>query len=205
MVALPPVKQLALIIHDMLNDGLKPGGKNPGADAKAASPETQQVIANHVRLLDAARKRGLPVFYTGHAMRPDHKDAALGARSRIYGHYTAGTWGAEVIDELKPLADDWIIRKGGGMSAFTGTALDKWLRRLGVTTFVIGGGATAAGVESTVRAARELDFESIVVSDACHGGARANHEASLLNMATFVQVVTTQEVVDALLQAPEPD
>ena len=194
MVSLSPTNQLALIVHDMLNDSLKPGGKSPGA---GTVPTTAQVIANHVRLVEAARRYGIAIFYTGHALQPDYRDAAHGANSPTYGGLQAGTWGAQIIDELKPRPEDWIIRKGGGYSAFTGTALDKWLRRLGVSTLIIGGVATQSGVDATVRAARDLDYETMVVSDACQSGDPALHEAALFNF-TWNRVATTDEVLDAL-------
>ena len=74
-----------------------------------------------------------------------------------------------MIDELKPLPSEWKIRKGGGFSAFTGIGLEKWLRRLGVTTLIVGGAGTGAGVSSTVYGARERDFNVVVASDACNG------------------------------------
>ncbi|MEX2599480.1 MAG: isochorismatase family cysteine hydrolase [Dehalococcoidia bacterium] len=192
MVTLPPFKELALIVHDMT--------KNPNEADDKPDPAKEALIANHVRLLEVARKVGLPVFYTGHALRPDYKDMVMHGTSYKRGAYMAGTRGAEYLDELKPEPEDWIIKKGGGMSAFTGTPFEKWLRRLGVTTMIIGGVATHAGVESTVRDARDRDFDSIVAADACAGGTPANHEASLLNMRTWAQVVSTQEIVDALLE-----
>ena len=48
-----------------------------------------------------------------------------------------------------------------------------------------------------MRDGRERDFDSIVVGDACNGRTQ-NHQASLLNMGTFAQVVSTEEAVAAL-------
>ncbi|MCY4583282.1 MAG: cysteine hydrolase [Chloroflexi bacterium] len=194
MLELPARETLAYICHDMQNDYLKEGGRTPEAGRDPAGP---QLIENHVRLLSAARSAGLPVFFTGHFLREDYLDAARHGRARSLGSLRDGTWGAEVIDELAPQPGEFLIRKGGGMSAFTGTALEKWLRRLRVSTLIVAGIATQAGVESTVRDARERDFDSIVVGDACNGRTE-NHQASLLNMGTFAQVVSTEEAVAAL-------
>ena len=194
MLELPPRETLAYICHDMQNDYLKSGGRTPEA---GKDPFTATLIANHVRLLDAARRAKLPVFFTGHFLREDYLDAARHGRARSLGSLQDGTWGAEVIDELAPRPGEFMIRKGGGMSAFTGTALEKWLRRLGVSTVIVAGIATAAGVESTVRDAREKDIDSVVVRDACNG-ATANHEASMLNMGTFAMVSSTDAVIEAM-------
>ncbi len=198
MVSLSLKTQLALVVHDMQNDGLK--RERDVAAASEMAYSNQEVIAYNVRLLEAARRHGLPVFFTGHSLRDDYWDAAHRTRSHILGIWKAGSWGAEVIDELKPAPGETIIHKGGGYSSFTGTPLEKWLRRGGVTTIIIAGVATHSGVEATVRAACDLDFDVIVVSDACNA-KRANHEASLLNMAFYADIATTGEVIDALEKA----
>lgn len=202
MITLPSVKQVALIVHDMSNDALKPGGKYPNAAKAPGDPAVQQFITNNVRLLDAARKRRVAVFHTGHYLRPDYLDVAPGGNSARFGALQADTWGAEAIDELKPAPGEWGIRKGGGYSAFTGTPLDKWLRRLGVTTLIIGGAGTHAGIEATVRDMREYDYRAVVASDACSGAGTDHHAATML-VLTFAQIGTTEEIVHALEQAPE--
>ena len=195
MINLGNITELALLVHDMQNDALKPGGKYPNA---GLAPGTAEFIANSVRLLAAARSRTLPVFHSGHFLRPDYKDVAMGGRSAEVGALQAGTWGADFIDELKPAPGEWLIRKGGGFSAFTGTALEKWMHRLGVTTLIIGGCGTAAGIASTVYGTRERDFKCILVADACNGAGTEKYDAAILNMSTFVQIASTQEVVKAL-------
>ena len=185
----------ALVVHDMMNDGHKIGGKMPNA---GKVPGTEEYLANHARLLQAARAHKLTVFYTGHFLRPDYKDAVRSSIYPRYGAYLDNTWGGSVVDELKPNPEDWIIRKGGGMSAFTGTPFEKWLHRLGITQIVIAGGATHSGVESTVRDARDRDFHAIVVSDACRSADVEHHKAALFIMATFCQIATVDEVIAAL-------
>ena len=201
MVSLLSRRQLALIVHDMQNDSLKPGGRV--ATTSGLAPGIQELLANNVQLLEAARRHHLPVFFTGHFLREDYRDAAHSGRVAQLGANKAGTWGAEIIDELKPAPGETVIHKGGGYSAFTGTALEKWLRRLGVDTMIIAGIATHSGVEATVRAACDLDFNSVVVSDACKAKPD-HHQASLLNMAVFAEVATTTEVIEALDKAPDP-
>lgn len=195
MVEIHRPQGVAYVVHDMLNDGNEIGGKMPGA---GKAPGHAAYIANHVRLLAAARAHKLAVFYTGHFLRPDYKDAVMFSVYPKYGTNQDGSWGAQVIDRLAPAPGDWIIRKGGGMSAFTGTPFEKWLRRLGVTQIVIAGGATHSGVESTVRDARDRDFHVVVVSDACRSSAVEHHNASIFNMATFAQIATVDEVIAAL-------
>ena len=195
MIDLVPSINLAYFVHDVANDSHKVGGAYPNA---GKTPGTDEYIANHVRLLTAARANSLHVFFTGHFLRADYRDAVMFGNSPRYGALKDGTWGAQVIDDLAPLPNEWTIRKGGGMSAFTGTPLAQWLHRLGVNQLIVAGGATHAGVESTVRSARDLDFRTVVVSDACRAGDEGHHEASLFNMSTFAQIGTTDEVIEAM-------
>ena len=180
---------LGLIIHDMQNDHVN----------NVEETEKSTLIANHVRLVEAARSRRLPVFYTGHWLRPDHFDAAIRAPSRNSGTLVAGTNGPDIIDELQPVVGDYVIRKGGGMSSFGGTMLDLLLRRLRVTKIIVAGVSTPVGVESTIRSAVDLDYDCLVVSDACRSRRVENHEASLLNIATsFGDVATTLATIDLM-------
>jgi nicotinamidase-related amidase len=202
VITLPGVRQIALIVHDMSNDALKPGGKYPRAQEAMSDPAVAVYVANNVRLLEAARKRSVAVFHSGHYLRADAMDVAPGGNSARYGALKDGTWGAEPIDELAPLAGEWRIRKGGGYSAFTGTPLDKWLRRLGITTLIIGGAGTHAGIEATVRDMREHDYHAVIASDACSGAGTPHHTASMLTL-NFAQIGTTDEILDALANAAE--
>lgn len=191
MEARPP---FAFLIHDMQNDHLQRGNAPP--DARAI-PEIEAIIANHVTLLEAARANGVPVIATGHFLREDYFDAAPWDESAPErGTLRDGTRGAAIADELRLRDDEYLVRKGGGMSAFAGTVLDKLLRRHGTRTLIVAGVSTHVGVESTVRDASDRDYVCVVVDDACRSRAREHHEASLLNLATwFANVVSTEDAV----------
>ena len=61
-------------------------------------------------------------------------------------------------------------------SAFHGTYLDLALRAQDVNTIVLCGGSTDVGIASTAYAARDLDYNLIIVSDACTSPERDNHD-----------------------------
>jgi nicotinamidase-related amidase len=50
----------------------------------------------------------------------------------------AGTWGAEIVDELKPMPDDVVVKKLR-YDGFYGTSLEHLLRLAGVSNLVICG------------------------------------------------------------------
>ena len=164
-----------------------------------APEETQKrmkpVVDNAVRLMNAARKASLPVFY---AMANHRRDGQIRSmivtdtdmRLRpwpnddcsptVHGA-TEGSWEQKVIDEIAPRPEDTIIPKYR-WSTFHQTYFDLALRARGIDTIIISGGAVDVGVASTVYAARDLDYDVIVVRDACSN----SHEDS---MAAFMNTV----------------
>jgi nicotinamidase-related amidase len=153
------------------------------------------VVDNAVRLLDAARKASLPIFYamanhrqdgqvrsmivtdTDMRLRPWPKDDC---NPTVHGA-TEGSWEQKVIEEIAPRPEDTIIPKYR-WSTFHQTYFDLALRSRGIDTIIISGGAVDVGVASTVYAARDLDYNVIVVRDACSN----SHEDS---MAAFMNTV----------------
>jgi nicotinamidase-related amidase len=70
-----------------------------------------------------------------------------------------------LIPALAPEPGDIIVGKRG-WSPFSGTDLDQRLRALGVTQVVLAGLATSFGIESSARAAYDLDYHVVVAVDA---------------------------------------
>jgi nicotinamidase-related amidase len=67
---------------------------------------------------------------------------------------------------VAPQSDDIVVTKKR-VSAFTGSDLDVVLRSLDVESLVLTGIATSGVVLSTLRQAADLDYEIIVLRDAC--------------------------------------
>jgi nicotinamidase-related amidase len=134
-------------------------------------------------------------------LKPDYSDAAfpywrLGIEPASWNqtHCVAGTWGAEIIDELKPHQDEHLIAKKG-FGGFTNTQLDTVLRNLGVTTCVVTGVTTCVCVSNTVRGGVEYNYRMALVSDATAEVSRDTHESELKTMGRiFADVMTTKEV-----------
>ena len=168
----------ALLFFDMLNGHVK---KNDPATKARYAP----VIAAAVRLLEAARRAGVVVMHAAADHRPDNATSAhlvtdtdnrlrpLAPRERK-PVVAAGTWEAQVIDELKAQPQDYMIPKFR-WSAFHQTYLDLALRNRNIDTLVIAGGSTDVGVASTAYAARDMDYNLVIVSDACTSPEEDNH------------------------------
>jgi nicotinamidase-related amidase len=156
------------------------------------------------RLADAFRKAGRPVVYIAQVLKSDYSDAQFpywrfglpesGNRTFI----VEGSWGAQIVDELKPRdGEHLVVKKGYG--GFSNTPLDTLLRNLGITTCVVSGVTTCVCVSTTVRGGVEDNYRMIVVADAVAEVSRDTHEAELKTMArVFADVKTTDEVVALL-------
>jgi len=195
----------ALLFFDMLNGHVK---KNDAATKARYAP----VIACAVRLLEAARRAGLVVMYAAADHRPDNATSAhlvtdtdnrlrpipSGAARELKPVVAAGTWEAQVIDELKPQPQDYMIPKFR-WSAFHQTYLDLALRSRQIDTLVISGGSTDVGVASTAYAARDLDYNLVIVSDACTSPEEDNHAQFMRRIfPRMARVRTAEEVVRML-------
>jgi nicotinamidase-related amidase len=109
-----------------------------------------------------------------------------------------GTWGAQIIDELKPQEGEHLVVKKG-FGGFSNTPLDTILRNMGITTCVVTGVTTCVCVSTTVRGGVEHNYRMILVADAVAEVSRDTHEAELKTMArVFADVKTTDEVVALL-------
>lgn len=85
-------------------------------------------------------------------------------------HCVAGTHGAELAAQLHLPEESLLVHKGTGArqeaySAFQDTGLDEQLHRLGVHRLFVVGVATEYCVLNTVRDARRLGYEVVVLPD----------------------------------------
>src|SRR5258705_11368212 len=131
---------------------------------------------------------------TDNRLRP----IASGTARELKPVVAAGTREAQVIDELKPQPQDYTIPKFR-WSAFHQTYLDLALRNRNVDTLLISGGSTDVGVASTAYAARDLDYNLIIVSDACTSPEQDNHAQFMRRVfPRMARVRTTEEVLRML-------
>ncbi|HWP60252.1 MAG TPA: isochorismatase family cysteine hydrolase [Candidatus Acidoferrales bacterium] len=123
--------------------------------------ERQEIIGNNVRVLETVRAEGFPVIYIksvrGQDRWNDTASAKMGLRQRDLDYRTDGTWGAEVIDELKPRPGEYVIGKRGH-SAFRTTHLHRMLRNLGVNHIIVTGGSIVGCVAGSTRDARDATY-----------------------------------------------
>jgi ureidoacrylate peracid hydrolase len=195
-----PRQNIALLIIDMQNGFCKPGGSMTriGFDISMLA----SAIEPCVRLVDYARTVGIPIIYTRYVYREDFADGgilvhALMPQLKQERALTAGSWDAQVVEELTPRAGDIVIDKNRP-SAFHATGLKSVLMKSGIDHLAICGVTTNCCVESTVRDASQHDILPLIIADAVAELEQARHEAALKTMGLlFGRIVTVAEIASA--------
>ena len=204
----------AFIVVDMQNAYAKKGGMldlGIGIDESRTNP----VIAANQRLLSAARAAGVQVFYLQFGYKTDLSDAGGPLSPNIRKQMAIrmikerpadrdkliieGTWGWEIIDELKPEPGDLVVKKAR-YSGFAGTTLENQLNGLDIRHILFTGVATNVCVESTAREAFFREFWPILIEDAMdHTGPDFTRQATLYNFESkFGWVTKTDDVLDMM-------
>ena len=79
--------------------------------------------------------------------------------------FRKGTWGAEIVDALKPQPGDIVVEGKRGLCGFASTNLDFILRSRGITNIALGGFLTNCCVELTMRTGYEKGYNVITLKD----------------------------------------
>lgn len=166
----------AVIVVDMINDFVTGVFKNY---------RPKRIIPNIKALLGHAREQRAPVIYATDAHLP-----GVDPEFHLFGkHAEAGSWGAEIIDELKPEKGDFRVLKRK-YSAFQGTDLDQMLRELKVDTVVLTGVVTDICIQHTAADAFFRGYKIIIPKDCVEAADMATQEAAL----KFMKKVYSPEI-----------
>jgi nicotinamidase-related amidase len=197
-------RKSALIIVDMQNDFVRVG-------APLEVPDARKTIQSNQALIQAFRKRNLPVVYTKFVSHPHYyilwdwspqcappTKCCWKEHERAYSDIGGRRQCTDIIDELQPLQQDIIVEKYG-YGAFHDTSLEKVIRSRGLNSVVITGTVTQICVEETAREAFHHGLRTTVVEDAVSSFAPDLHAATLKNFAMkFGWVARSTEIVSKL-------
>ncbi|MBI3079426.1 MAG: isochorismatase family protein [Deltaproteobacteria bacterium] len=199
-----------LIVIDMQNDYCCSEGAigKTGADL---SP-VQAMVPRLVGFIEQARSVSVPVFFVVHHHgRWTDTPAWLQRQSRFgvlppeQARRTAveGTWGAELVPEMKPTAEDRVVVKHR-YSAFINTELETVLRARGIRTLLMTGTATNVCVESTLRHGFMLDYHIVLVEDCAACTDETMHRGTLENVRRHFGLVAKADEIMGCWQAARP-
>jgi nicotinamidase-related amidase len=157
------------------------------------------------RLLDAARARDVPIFYS---TAPSRRSALTAGR--WHGKNSRGVEdfqhrsrdGHEIVREIAPHDGDIVILKDKP-SVFFGTPLMSYLHELQVDTLLVTGTTTSGCVRATVVDAFSYNFRVVVVEECVFDRGQASHKVNLFDMqAKYADVVPLQAALDYLHELP---
>lgn len=162
-------EKYALLVADMLNDFV-----NEGASLEV--PAARMIIDHIKKEIKTARKKRIPVIYCCDAHKDKDPEFMIWPR-----HAVKGTEGAEVIKQLKPNKEDYIVAKTS-YSCFYKTSLDKLLKRLGITHLIITGIVTNICVLYTAVDAYMRGYRIIIPQNCVAALAENEHQFALQQM-----------------------
>lgn len=177
----------AVVVVDMINEFLEDGGLMVLASGRALYGPIQ-------RLVDAAHENGMPVVW----LRDEHPDLSDKEFRKRTVHCLEGTWGAQIVDALKPGPDDVILPKST-YNGFFRTPLHEILQERGVKTLVVTGVVTNICVRSTTHDAFFLGYDVLVPEDCVSATSEREQASSLYDIDTHYGTVTTLDRILSLL------
>ena len=162
----------------------------------------QQVLPNTLRLRTHFSQLGRPVLHvTIGAAHADALDAPLHMR-RLFTEFRnfVGSREHEILDELKPLPGEHVLRKTT-IGAFASTNIDSLLRALGCEQLYLTGVSTNMCVETTAREAADRGYGVTLVEDACGTTHEDLHQVTMRNFQRLFGRVRSCDEALAELQA----
>lgn len=178
-------KTTALIVVDMQNDFVKPGGALVVQTAAQTIPAIQVLLA-------MARSRGMPVFYTQDTHEPGDIEFPIWGQ-----HVLRGSWGWRIIDELTPEPGDRVIEKLR-YDGFFGTSLDHELRLKKIETVIVCGTVANICVLHTAGSAALRGYKVILPVDAISAITPFDLQTAIRQTAFLYRgTITTTENIHA--------
>ena len=176
-------KATALIVVDMQNDFVKPGGALVVEQAGKTIPAIQ-------KLLSLARRTGMAVFFTQDTHDPGDPEFPIWGQ-----HVLRGSRGWQIIDELTPRAGERVIQKLR-YDGFFGTSLDHELRLKDIKTVIVCGTVANICVLHTAGSAALRGYKVILPIDAMSAITPFDQQVAIRQTSFLYRgVITTSEAI----------
>jgi ureidoacrylate peracid hydrolase len=161
-------RHTALVLIEYQNDFTSEGGSLHGAVQPVM--ESTRMLPNTVATVKRARELGATIVHAPITFTRDYHELTPEPYGILKGvvdskSFRKGTWGAEIVDDLKPEEQDIVIEGKRGLDGFASTNLDFILRSRGITNIALGGFLTNCCVESTMRTGYEKGYNVITLKD----------------------------------------
>ena len=171
-------------------------------DIVGGTPNVEPVLDNARLVLDAGRRKQLPIIYITVSFRQDYGDAPssspLFQMIQQNGIIQVGTPGAAIHADLTPQANELVLNKTC-VNPFLTTNLQQVLHSLDVNTLILMGLWTNYVVEATARHASDMGHRVIVVREACASNSQENHDFAIEQiLPTLSTVCSLNDILQTL-------
>lgn len=169
----------AVVLIEFQNDFTTPGGKlheavQPVMQSTGMLQKTEETVKR-------ARAAGATIVHLPIQFAPGFREISETPYGILKGckegeTFEKGSWGAEIVDTLKPKPEDIVVEGKRGLDGFATTNLDFILRNRKIETVALAGFLTNCCVESTMRTAYELGYDVITLKDCAATVSQPAHE-----------------------------
>ena len=195
-------KSTALLLIEYQNDFTSEGGVLH--DGVKAVMESTKMLANTAQVADKARAAGVTVMYAPISFAKGYREITPEPYGILKGvvdsnAFIRGSWGAEIVDSLKPGPEDIVVEGKRGLDTFASTNLDFILRSRGIKTLAVAGFLTNCCVESTARTGYEKGFSIVALSDCAATLSEEEQRFTFeKNLPMFARILTHEEFLSDL-------
>ncbi|MCX8095028.1 MAG: cysteine hydrolase [Caldisericia bacterium] len=174
-----------VLVVDMIHDFI---------DGKFKNERAKKIIPNIQKLIEFAREKQIPIIY----LKDSHEKGD--PEEKLWGeHALKDSKGSEIIEELKPKKNDYIILKRT-YSGFFKTDLDLLLKKLEVDTAFVVGISTDICVQNNVGELFYRGFDIYVLNDGTASISEENHEIALNYMKNIfnAKIISLEDALKLL-------
>jgi maleamate amidohydrolase len=185
---------LAIDLYDLVYRG----GPVPPVEINERYPNTCGIFAHRAiaptkKLLAAARRAGVPIFFCTQETRPNNRPAGAVSTKRRGEPLPADSYA--IYREFPVEPQDIVIWKQRA-SIFQGTPLFSHLSLLGVQSLIVCGESTSGCVRASVVDGHSSGFHVTVVEECTYDRAELTHKVNLFDMHhKYADVMHVDEVV----------
>ena len=192
----------AVVLIEYQNDFTTENGALHGA--VKATMDATGMLANTRAVVDAARAAGVTVVHAPIQFAAGYNELNAHPYGILKGvvdtnAFVKGSWGADIVDDVRPADTDIILEGKRGLDAFASTNLDFILRGKGITAIALGGFLTNCCVESTMRSAYERGYEVVTLTDCVAATSIEEHDNAIkYDYPMFSKPMTSTEFAATL-------
>ena len=171
-------KETAVLFIEFQNDFCHPDGK--AYDGVKDELARLGVVGNARRLLNGARNAGCKIIHAPFTL--DRKwieeHQVTGILKGVYDGdvFAPGSWGHQIIDEMKPVDGEVVLEGKRATSAFSHTNLADILRFAKIKNLIVVGQLTNVCAQASAWSAYELGFNVRMIPEACASMSPAIHD-----------------------------